>query len=215
VPNVRVQWAATVRQNMTNQRRRLHCNALLGGAGNLQSRLSGFRAWRPRTHPLAQRYDLSEVICAVDCHTIEFIGQCHARLDLGRQPLGLKPQRCGSASTLQEQGHQIVPLALMLWRRARVEFAVRVTRCEDTLLVSHKVPEFFVDRVRCALGPQGDLLEQQARQQMSSLRKLADEKQMFEFIHYTFTTFGVLVTAALLAAQRSRSVSRRLSDKRQ
>ncbi len=40
--NDRVQWAAALRQKITNQRRRLHCNAVLAGIKYLNLSMQGF-----------------------------------------------------------------------------------------------------------------------------------------------------------------------------
>ena len=90
---------------------------------------------RPGADPLPQRHDLAEVVGVMDRHTIQLVGQCHARLQLVRQPRGRLLQRCRSASAVQEHSHQVVPLILVFARRSRVPVAVRVARRDDTLLV--------------------------------------------------------------------------------
>lgn len=84
-------------------------------------------------------------------HTVQLVGHCHARLYLERQPLRRLPQRCRSASAVQEHSYQVVPLMVVLRRRARVPVASRVARRDDTLLVRHHVPQLLVDRVRRAV----------------------------------------------------------------
>ena len=58
-------------------------------------------------------------------HTVQLVGERRARQYLERQPLRRLPQRCRHAGAVHEHSHKVVPLLLMLRRRARVPVAGR------------------------------------------------------------------------------------------
>ena len=104
-------------------------------------------AAEPRPLPPATR----EILELGAARLRDYQGEAYARLYLERQPLRRLPQRCRSASAVQEHSHQVVPLVLVLRRRAWVHVAGRVVRLDDTLLVRHNMPQLLVDRVRRAV----------------------------------------------------------------
>src|ERR1043165_8374231 len=108
------------------------------------------RGW-PRADPLPQRDDLTKVICVMYRHAVELIAHGQPRLHLQRQTLRLLAQRCRSAGAVQELFHEVVPLLLVLGRRAREELTGRICPLKDTLLVPYNVPELLIDRMRCAV----------------------------------------------------------------
>src|SRR5215471_5042758 len=73
---------------------------------------------------------------------------------------------------------------MLVFRRCgRVQVADRIPTLEDVSLVPRRMPQLVVDRVRGALRAEPDLLKRQAGQQVSPLRKLADQKEMFKNVH--------------------------------
>ena len=70
---------------------------------------------RPSADPLPQGNDLAEVICVVDRHAVQFVGHCHARRYLDRQPLRRLSHCCRNASTVPEPS----TFVLKSWRRKR------------------------------------------------------------------------------------------------
>src|SRR6185437_11809235 len=131
----------------------------------------------------SQRDDLAEVIRIVNRHTVQLVAHRSSSLYLYRESVRRLRPRDRRLRAFQELLYQVAPLLLVLRRGARVVVAGRLIALEDGPLVTRRMPQLFIDRVRRAGGAKCDLLEGEPGQQVLAGAKLAGQEQVLPDTH--------------------------------